>query len=584
MKEQSKVTWIEWRGSHPSQMESGKAPDKNDQYGKNRVMLLVNSSGNRALLANHLRPYCQLVEPNDPSLKPESFDLAIVDMEGLRQWQKQLLDAKQREEPVFLPVVLILSRSELKRRFKTFWDLIDEFILSPIERREFTERVSMLLRTRQLALTQRSHLAYLVNHDRLTGLPNQTLFMEHLIDSVRDASILNKQVYVTVVHIPLARTMRSLGHYGLERVVANCSTRLNAVLRDEVLLARLTTEEWGLIHRPGETLSRVLEICRRIQLLADEPIPVRGEHIRLAPRIGVGIYPDDSSDANGTLECAMAALSEDKGPAPVFYSRRIQHEALRFIRTESKLYEALEKEEFELWFQPQVSFETEKPVGVEALVRWRLPNGELAPPGEFLPVAASTGQILRIDRWVLEKACATMNAWRDDNIGLQRVSVNVTVEDIDAPDFVEFIKRALDQYQLPPPSLELELTETTFFKSSPANLEKLNLLRSEGISVAVDDFGKGYSSLNYLHKLPITTLKIDKEFIENAINNPTSAAIVETIVWLAKKFKLETVAEGIETKAQVEFLRSLGVTTAQGFFYSRPIPEEELREWIKNYC
>lgn len=578
MKEGGKIIRVAWRGALPTPTQSPETPAEGK---KDRVLLLVHGSGNRTLLAGHLSPCCDLVEASGPLLKPGSFDIAIVDIEGLRQWQKQLIDEKQREEPVFLPVVLIVSRSELKHRFKAFWHLIDEFIISPIDRQEFTERVSMLLRTRRLALTQRAYLAYLVNHDRLSGLPNQNLFMEHLTDSVREASILNQQLHVAVVHIPLLRTMKSLGHQGLERVASHCSKRLVALLREEVLIARLTTEAWGLIYRPGETLSHILEICGRIQRLADEPIPVRGEHIYLAPRIGIGVYPDDSPEANGTLDCAMAALSEAKGADPVFYSRQIQHEALRFIRTEAKLYEALEKEQFALWFQPQVSLRSEKVVGVEALIRWRLPGGEWVPPDDFLTVAAATGQIRRIDRWVLEKACATINACRGDHLNLARVSVNVSAEDIDVPDFVEFIQSMLEQYQLPPPALELELTETTLFKSSNKNLEKLNLLRSEGISIAVDDFGKGYSSLNYLHQLPITTLKIDKEFVKNVINSPTSAAIVETIIWLAQKFKLETIAEGVETKEQIEFLRSLGVTTAQGFFYGRPMPEAKLREWIK---
>ncbi|MGR6035478.1 MAG: putative bifunctional diguanylate cyclase/phosphodiesterase [Candidatus Nitrosoglobus sp.] len=580
MKKPSKITRIEWRGS--VYRKEGSTDDENDESRKDRVTLLIGSNGNRELLANYLSQFFDIVEPNGPLLKPGSFDIAIVDIEGLRQWRKQLLDVKLREEPTFLPVVLVVSSSELRRRFKTFWDTIDEFIISPIDRREFTERVSMLLRTRRLALAQRSHLAYLVNYDRVTGLPNQNLFMDRLMDSVRDASILNKQIHITMIHIPLSRIMKSLGYHDLEWVAAKCSTRLVALLRTELSIARLTTEEWGLIHRPGDTLNRVLEICGRIQLIADEPIDVRGERIHLIPRIGIGVYPDDSSDAKGALDCAMAALSEAKGTAPVFYSRKIQHEALKFIRTESRLHEALEKEQLELWFQPQLNLKNKKPIGVEALVRWRLPNGELVPPGEFLTVATSTGQIQRIDRWVFEKACAAMDLWRHDNLGLERISVNVTVQDIEAPDFVEFTKKVLGKYQLPPHSLELELTETALFEISNENLEKLNLLRSHGVSIAVDDFGKGYSSLNYLHKLPITTLKIDKEFVNNVISNSTDAAITETIVWLAKKFNLETVAEGVENKEQAEFLLSLGVTTAQGFFYSPPMPGSKLREWIKD--
>lgn len=583
MKEFSKVTRIDWRGPVHRGIQDKEDSDQAGYSERGRVALLVGSSGNKNLLADHLREFCDLIEPNGSILVPGSFDIAIVDINGLRQWREQLLDAKVREEPTFLPVILVLSSRELRHRFKSFWDTIDEFIISPIDRREFTERVSMLLRTRWLALAQRSYLAYVVNHDRVTGLPNKNLFMDRLTDAVRDASILNKQLYVTTVHIPLSQVMKSLGHYGLERVASSCSSRLVSLLRGEVSVARLAPEEWGLVLSPGATLSRALEICGRIRLLASAPVDVDGERIHLTPYMGVGIYPDDGEDAHSVLDSAMSALSEAKGkdsPDPVFYSRDIQHDALRFIRTETRLHEALEKQQFELWYQPQVDLKSRKPVGVEALVRWRLPGGELVPPGEFLPVAESTGQIKTIDRWVLEQACATMRAWRQDNLGIRHVSVNVTAEDIEMPDFVEFVEKTLDRYRLPPPTLELELTETALFEASSENLDKLNRLRTYGVSIAVDDFGKGYSSLSYLHKLPITTLKIDKEFVDNVTSSQTDAAITETIVWLARKFDLETIAEGVETQEQVEFLRSLNVSTGQGFFYARPMPESKLREWL----
>lgn len=577
-KEPGKITRIEWRGS--AYRETNETPAGDAEKG--RVALLIGAGGNRSLLADHLRGFCELVEPGGV-LAPGSFDIAIVDIAGLRQWREQLLDAKIREEPTFLPVILVLSGSELRHRFRAFWDTIDEFIVSPIDRREFTERVSMLLRTRRLALAQRSYLAYAVNHDRVTGLPNKNLFMERLVDTVRDASILNQQFYVTALHIPLSHVMKSMGHYGLERVASSCSSRLVSMLREEVSIARLSAEEWGLIHRPGVTMNKVLDVCGRIRLLASTPFDIDGERIHLTPYIGVGIYPDDGEDAGSVLDGAMSALAEARANdshEPVFYLRKIQHEALRFIRTETRLHDALEKRQFELWFQPQLDLKNEKAVAVEALVRWRLPGGELVPPGEFLPIAQSTGQIRQIDRWVLEHACATMYAWRRDKLGIRHVSVNVTAEDIEMPDFVEFVEKVLRKYQLPPPSLELELTESTLFKADGDNLDKLNRLRAYGISVAVDDFGQGYSSLSYLHKLPITTLKIDKGFVENVTVNPTDAAIAETIVWLARKFNLETVAEGVETAEQVEFLRAIDVSTAQGYFYAAPMPESKLREWL----
>lgn len=572
-----KIKRIEWRGVTS---RNDKSSEEQPEGSGNKVALLV-SGGNKVLLEKCLQQSYELVKPYESRLLPGSFDIAIVDIEGLRQWQDQLLDAKIREEPTFLPIVLILSNHELKYRIKTFWDVIDEFIISPVEPREFNERIALLLRTRRLALTQRAHLAYLVNHDRITGLPNANLFMERLADAVRDASILIKPLHIAVIHISMARVMQSLGHHGLERIASHCSKRLVALVSNDVYIARLTTEEWGLIYRPGESLAKVIEVCTRVQQLAGAPMESNGERIHLQPRIGLGVYPDDGADANSTLDSAMAALTHAKGTEPVFYSRSVQHEALRFIRTQARLYEALEQQQFELWFQPQVSFETEKLVGVEALVRWRLASGELVPPNEFMAVAEATGQIVAIDRWVLEKACSTMYSWQQFGLAVDRVSVNITAADIDSADFVDVVKKSLRKYKLPPPCLELELTETALLDTGEDNLAKLDQLRSYGISVAVDDFGTGYSSLGYLHKLPITTLKIDKAFVDRVATCDTDAAIVETIVWLAKKFNLETVAEGIETKEQADFLQSLNVTTAQGYFYGRPMPEEKLQEWMR---
>ncbi|HEX7030050.1 MAG TPA: EAL domain-containing protein [Gammaproteobacteria bacterium] len=572
----NKPVQLAWRAT----AAEGGSAENAEQDARGRVLLLVGPGGNRERLAEHLRLQHDVLEPAGDVFPQEGFDLAVVDAAGFRQWHQQLMDVKTREEPTFLPVMLVLSRRDLRYRLRAFWDFIDEFVIAPIDRSEFTERVAMLLRARRLAVAQRAHLAYLVNHDRATGLPNKNLFMDRLVNAVREASVLDKSVYVTMVRLPLSRILKSLGHHGLERAAVNCSTRLRALLGNDVSLSRLTTEEWGLVHQPGTPMTDVIEICSRVQRLADEPVHVGNERIHLAPRIAVAQYPEDASDAAGTLDCAMSALSEASGTEPVFYSRNVQQQALRFIRTEAHLHEALEKEQFELWFQPQLRLADRGMVGVEALVRWRLPGGELVPPGDFMAVAEASGLISRIDRWVLESACRTMRAWRASGAGIERVAVNVSAEDIKDSDFADFVIRTLERYELPPSSLELELTETTLFEISAENLEKLDRLRDYGISIAVDDFGTGYSSLSYLHKLPITTLKIDKAFVDNVNSNTTNEAITRTIVWLAKNFGLETVAEGIETEEQATYLRTMDVVTGQGFLYARPMPEKALREWL----
>lgn len=563
---------IGWRGSSGGSIsiEELTTLDEN-QCG--RVLLLARTGGNREQLLAHLRQHYEVLEPAEAALSLESFDLAVVEARCFWQWRRHLMEAKRREEPVFLPVMLVLAQRDLKHRLKAFWDVVDEFVIAPIERHEFTERAAMLLRTRRLALTQRAHLAYLVNHDRATDLPNKNLFMDRLINAVRDAAVLNTRLYMLVIHIPLARIMKSLGHHGLERAAMVCSMRLKTLLAEELSLARLTTEEWGVIARPGTSMDAVLEICRRIQVLADEPLTVLGERIHVLPRIGIGVYPDDASNAAHTLDCAIAALSQIEAEQPVFYSRDVQHQALRHIRTEARLHQALDEGQFELWYQPQVRLSDRKLVGVEALIRWRLPSGALVPPGDFMAVAEATGLIRDVDRWVLDNACAAMRRWRSEGNAPARIAVNVSAEDIKAADFAELVVHTLEQYKLPPPTLELELTETTLFEISAENLSKLNALKEYGVSVAIDDFGTGYSSLSYLHQLPITTLKIDKAFVDDVTHNQTNQAITRTIVWLAKNFNLELVAEGIETPAQAHYLASLDVQTGQGFLYGRPAPE-----------
>lgn len=579
MKRETELRPAAWRGS--SHLEGAHAEDRDSTPGAGgRVLIAMGHSGNRQQIIDHLGGYFPLVDPRADGAGPGSFDLAIVDAAGLKDWWTLVLDAKFAAEPTFLPVVLILSRSGLKQRLRPYWDIIDEFVTTPIYPSEFTERISMLLRTRRLALTQRNRLTHVVNHDRVTGLPNENLFMARLADSLRDASILGTQAHVSVLHMPLSRVLSSFGHRGLDVVATRVSSRLTSLVGDDASLARLTTEEWGLIHGPGVKLHNVLAALGRVRSLGDAPFEVSGESIHLSPRIGVGVYPLDGADAPTLVDRAMSALATAKNSEPVFYAPEVQLKALRSIRTEARLHDALANDEFELWFQPQVNTSTGALLGVEALVRWRLPSGELVPPGQFLPVAAETGQICAIDRWVLENACRTMQRWREEALPIGHMSVNVSNQDLVNDDFVDAVRSALTRTNLPAHCLTLELTETDMIEAGEANIAKLATLLDEGVRIAVDDFGTGYSSLAYLRRLPLSSLKIDRTFVNEMLESNKVSAITEAIVWLGQRLGLQIVAEGIETPAQASFLARLGVTTVQGFMYGRPMPEAALRAWL----
>lgn len=559
---------------------------------RERILLLVGSSGNRKHLAEHLKSRYQVffpdeANPGDGLLQGNdaetSFDLAIIDATGALQWRQALIDARWRAQPVFLPVMLIASKSDLPRALQHCGAHIDEFLIAPVDPGELTQRANMLLRARRQALTQSDRLAYLTSHDQGSGLPNKSLFMDRLSQAIQDGTVLRRQVYAVVIHISLAPILKSLGNHALERAGLACSDRLRTLLDDQHSLARLATEEWGLMLRAGASTDDALEVFRRIQKLGSTPILVDGERIHVSPTVGIAIYPDDAANASSLLDCASAALARtQQASRPAFYSRNVQRQALSHIRTEAGLHEALAKEQFELWFQPKVSLEDRQPVGVEALVRWRLPSGELVPPNNFIPVAEAAGLIAQIDRWVLTKACECLRDWRSRNESRPvQIAVNISAQHLDAPDFVSTIKETLSRFGVPAEAIELELTETALADLGPENMTKLRVLRDLGVNIALDDFGTGYCSLSYLHKLPITTLKIDKCFIDNIASDSADAAITQTIVSLAKNFKLKLVAEGIETEEQLECLAKLEVETGQGYLFARPMPCGELQHWVR---
>ena len=576
---------LQWRGSGSAAPEDDESTDRPSVRG--RVLMLVGSGGkgNRERLREYLAGAYELIEPDERAGSVQAFDLAIVDVANFPQWQDWLMDAKVRDEPTFLPVILIISRAELRHRLRHHWHTIDEFIVAPVDKGEFAERIAMLMRTRQLALSQRSRLMYLVTHDRVSGLPNKSLFMERLTHTIHDASLLGSDLQVMVVHVPLARIMQSMGHQGLDRAAILLSRQLQSLLGDEVTLARLTTEEWAVLYPPGTSMSRLCEVGRSIMAMTDRPLTINNENVLVSPRIGVAGFPGDAADALGVLNCAISALSKAHAvpQAPMFYSRDVQHRALRHIRTEARIHDALAQAQFELWFQPQVRLSDLKVTGVEALIRWRLPSGELVLPGEFLPVAEASDLIIDIDLWVLKKACAVMANWRDRPHSPDRIAINVSSPSLMRPGFIDEVFDLLDGHAIPPPSIELELTESSFLESSASCLDGLKRLRDYGASIAVDDFGTGYSSLSYLHRLPITTVKIDKSFVDDIHQNSTNAAITQAVVWLSQHFSLETIAEGVETPEQAAYLTSLGIDTAQGFLYARPMMEEDLFAWLGHH-
>lgn len=548
--------------------------------GPHRLALLVASHGNRRQLSRQLQRRYQLVEPDTDSLPDDGLDLAIVDGPGLERWQGWLEAVKRDWHPVFLPTMLILPRPDLRRGAAAQFPIVDDFITTPIDIDEFVERIDILLRARDRSLRQDEELAYRANHDPATGLPTQAFFMDRLSSAIEDAAARGETVHVIAIHVPLAHLMRSLGPGTIAEIARKSSDLLGKMLPQDIYRARLETEQGAFLLPVGTTVEDVTRVALQIAEVVHQPVDIDGEQIRLAAYLGVGGYPGDAGDAKGVLKAALSALDGAKNPGkPQFYSGEVQSRSLQYLRIENGLHRALAKNELELWYQPQFRLGDLELVGAEALIRWRLPSGELVSPADFIPIAEKSHLIQKIGAWVIETACTTLGEWCAHETVSPRVSVNLTPEDLMAPGFLAWLRGLLTDNDLDPGALEIELTETVLLDVGDAVLNRLNEIREFGVKVAIDDFGTGYSSLGYLHKLPADVLKIDKTFTDRVPGDESGEAITRAIVGLAKQFGLELVAEGIETREQLAYLDSLGVEYGQGFLVGRPLPAAQFLEY-----
>ncbi|XGA81370.1 EAL domain-containing protein [Halomonas sp. CH40] len=567
-------TRSDWPSTGPKKNETGKH--------SGRVLLAVAAPGNRLRLMEILESHFTVQAVTDGSREMLEFDLAVVDIEGLQKWRAALVAAKRRGEPIFLPVMLVLGKDKLHHRIQQDSEVVDAFVITPTNTVELVERACILLRARRMALEQSDRLAYIINHDAVTGLANRPLFEDRLQIALAALSREDKKVFLAVIHVPMDMVMGSLGTLGLDAAARAFSSWLRSWLGDDIEPARLTTNDWGIIFRTGTSVESMMTQARKIHGLRDRTLHVGQEEIRLPPRVGIAIWPDDSEDVPGLIGAAMAAAGQANGTdgEPAFYSPSAQEKALWHIRTENELSKAVDDGELELWFQPKIRLADRVVIGAEALVRWRRPSGELVSPGEFIPVAEKSDLILKISRWVLDQAFRVLSNWRDWKPDFV-MAINITPADVGMPDFIDRVDDLRIRYGVLPENLEFELTETMLCEVAKVVLERLRELRAKGGRIAVDDFGTGYSSLSYLQELPVDVLKIDKSFIDRIPDEHDGVGIVEAIISLAHHFHLGLVAEGVEYESQADFLQSRGVDNVQGYYFARPMPAAEFVRWMK---
>ncbi|GAB4362060.1 MAG: hypothetical protein Kow0060_18120 [Methylohalobius crimeensis] len=427
---------------------------------------------------------------------------------------------------------------------------------------------------------QAARLSFLTHYDPLTRLPNRVLLRERLTHAVYRARRENRALAVLYIDIDRFKTINeSLGHNLGDTVLRALAHRLESLLRTDVNLARVGGDGFVLLMENDVGRTTAEAMAEKIMNALVEPIQLGNQKVALTLSIGINLFPGDNGDADTFLQHAEAAMYEAKRAGRNMYrlySPSLSVGVAERLSLESALRFAVKNKELVLHYQPQIDLSSNRLVGVEALVRWQHPELGLVSPGRFIPLAEEMGIIGEIGAWVLVEACRQMVGWQKEKHAIDRVAVNLSVQQIDGETILPLVRRILDETGLRPASLELEVTESMIMREPEKATAALQGFRAMGIELAIDDFGTGYSSLNYLKHLPINRLKIDQSFVRDIGGDPNSEAISRAIIGLARSLELETVAEGIEHPHQRDFLRREGCLIGQGYLFSRPVPAEQV--------
>jgi diguanylate cyclase (GGDEF)-like protein/PAS domain S-box-containing protein len=428
-------------------------------------------------------------------------------------------------------------------------------------------------------------LKRLAHYDSLTGLPNRTLFYQTLSDAIELAQ--DKEWRIVVLFIALDRFKNindSLGAALGDELLRQFSNRLVQCVRIRDTAGRMGGDEFALILAMTRDQRDAVHVANEVRETLRAPFDLHGHAAVLTASIGIAMYPDDATDPDTLIKYADTAMSRAKQAGRDgyrFFTAGMNVQVLARLDMEMALRRALELKEFVLYYQPKVNLRTGQIGGVEALLRWSRPGYGVVLPTEFVPVLEDTGLIVRTGSWIIDAACRQIAEWILEGVGPVRVAVNVSSRQFVEGDLYAEVCAALDLYGIEAENLELELTESALMSNAERTIVVLGKLKDLGVSIAIDDFGTGYSSLAYLQRFPIDKLKIDIAFVRNVTTNPNDAAIAMAIISMAHSLKLRVVAEGVETRAQFEYLRRNRCDEIQGFYFSRAVPARELGRMVE---
>lgn len=431
-----------------------------------------------------------------------------------------------------------------------------------------------------------AHIVLLSRFDALTGLPNRGEFADRFQGAIAAARGGDEQLALIFLDLDhFSNINDSLGHGIGDQLLAKLARRLRALVRQDDVVARLGGDEFIILHSHASPQS-VTHLAERILASIGSHLVIGGTELVITPSMGVAIYPDNGGEFESLLRCADTALRYAKQAGRNtyrFFKPAMQERSMRTLQLEAGLRKVLERRELVLHYQPQVDLRSGTVVAVEALVRWEHPEWGVVSPAEFIPLAEQNGLILGIGEWVLREACRQMRDWITQGLPLRSVAVNLSAVQFRQPELVASVTRILMDVGLPSSALELELTESSTADNPEEAIAIMDALHTHGIRTSIDDFGTGYSSLSYLQRFRVDKLKIDQSFVRDLGRNPESEAIVHAIVRLAEALRFTTIAEGVETGEQLNLLRAFGCDEIQGYYFSPPLPADELAVWMARW-
>ena len=461
-------------------------------------------------------------------------------------------------------------------------------LASAIGRRHALDRLQEAYANLEHQITQRrlreERIEYLANYDGLTELPNRNLLNRRLHEAVMLAQRSERSVGVLLLDIDRFKHINdSYGHSYGDAVLREVAARLRALLRTGDTVARPGGDEFVVVLSNMRRPDNAAALALKVQNALLAPVRVDGNELYISVSIGVSVHPGDGDDAETLLKHADVARYRAKdsgGNCFQCFTPEMGQRAMDRVNLEHALYRALDNNEFELHYQPQVSLQTGHVVGVEALIRWRHPQLGLVSPARFIEVAEEVGLIVPIGEWVLRTACQQAAEWHRRGYW-PTMSVNVSARQLQQSMLAPLVRRVLAETGLDPSYLELELTESMLLGDADATIAVLRQLKQLGLSLALDDFGTGFSSLSYLTRFPIDVIKIDQCFVSALPDRPQAASIILAVIALAKALGQKTVAEGVETLVQLDFLDRNGCDTIQGYYFSRPLPAAEMTQLLE---